>query len=301
MRRLVHQVTRSEEGARADTLLRAVLGLSGSAVKRAKTIPGGLTLDGTPILVSAQVKAGQTLSVLVGDTEDGSILPVEGPLDLLYEDEDILILDKPAGVAVHPGPGHYEDTVGNFLAYRFRQKGVPFVFRPVNRLDRGTSGLMAVALHAYAHQALKTQLHSPEFRRIYLAVCEGDLPAGRGVVDAPIGRSEGSALRRCVCPEGAPARTHYQVLNRAKGRSLVRLELETGRTHQIRVHMAHLGCPLTGDFLYGTEDKAVIGRAALHSAKLTLRHPVTGERLAFASPLPADMACLFPHREITEL
>lgn len=294
MRRLVHQVTGQEEGAKAGTLLRAVLGLSGSAVKRAKTVPGGLTLDGVPVPVSAQVRAGQTLEVLVGDTEEGSVLPVEGPLNLRYEDEDLLILDKPAGTAVHPGPGHYGDTVGNFLAYRFHQKGVPFVFRPVNRLDRGTSGLMAVALHAHAHEILKRQLHSPAFRRAYLAVCEGDLPADEGVVDAPIGREEGSALRRCVRPDGAAARTRYRVLSREGGRCLVRLELETGRTHQIRVHMAHLGCPLTGDFLYGVEDRAVIGRTALHAAELALRHPITGEELAFASPLPADMARLVP-------
>ena len=294
MRQLVHLVTQAEEGAKVSTLLRAVLGLSGSAVKRAKAIPGGITLDGAPVPVSAQVRPGQSLAVQVGDREGGSILPAEGPLNLRYEDEDILILDKPAGVAVHPGPGHYEDTVGNFLAYRFLQKGIPFVFRPVNRLDRGTSGLMAVALHAHAHETIKRQLHTPAFRRIYLAVCEGELPAGLGVVDAPIGRAEGSALRRCVSPSGAPARTHYQVLHRTGGSSLVRLELETGRTHQIRVHMAHLGCPLTGDFLYGVEDKAVIGRTALHAAELTLCHPVTGERLALASPLPADMARLVP-------
>ena len=167
-------------------------------------------------------------------------------------------------------------------------------FHPVHRLDKGTSGLVVVAKHAHAQEKLKNQLHTNEFCRVYLAVCDG-MPSGpSGTVDAPIGPVEGSLIAREVRSDGRPARTHYRVLQACGPRSLVELELETGRTHQIRVHMAHIGCPLTGDFLYGTEDRALIGRPALHSARLELTHPITGERLCFSAPVPADMALMIP-------
>ena len=174
----------------------------------------------------------------------------------------------------------------------YKNKGVEADFHPVHRLDKGTSGLMVAAKHPHAQEVLKNQLHTAEFRRIYLAVCLGGPAEEAGTVDAPIGMAEGSIVARAVGPDGLPARTHYRVLERRGDRTLVRLELETGRTHQIRVHMAHLGCPLAGDFLYGTEDRDLIPRPALHSSELTVRQPVTGETLTFTCPLPADMARL---------
>ena len=162
----------------------------------------------------------------------------------------------------------------------------------VHRLDRGTSGLMVAARHPHAQERLKLQLHTPAFRRIYLAVCDGIPDPAAGVIDAPIGRAPDSLVARRVDPAGQRAVTAYRTLKTANGRALVELELDTGRTHQIRVHMAHIGCPLTGDFLYGTEDKALISRPALHSARLILRHPVTEAPMAWDSPLPPDMAAL---------
>ncbi|MCI6256375.1 MAG: RluA family pseudouridine synthase [Clostridiales bacterium] len=292
-RRLTLTVPPELSGAAVDVLLRRTLRLSGTTVKRAKRFPGGILLDGLPVFVTARAAAGQVLSVLVGDTEeDGGVIPAPGPLSIVYEDGDILILNKAPGVAVHPSPDHFDDTLGNFVSYYYKSTGQTARFRPVNRLDRGTSGLMCVAKHAHAQEVLKAQLHTPAFRRVYLAVCDGTPVPPSGAVEAPIGRAEGSVLRRQVAPDGAPARTRYRVLSVCNGRSLVRLELDTGRTHQIRVHMAHLGCPLTGDFLYGTEDKALIGRAALHSAALSLIHPVTGAAMEWSAPLPADMARL---------
>ena len=141
-------------------------------------------------------------------------------------------------------------------------------------------------------ERLKLQLHTPAFRRVYLAVCDGAPSPAAGVIDAPIGRAPGSLVERRVDPAGQRAVTAYRTLKAADGRALVELELDTGRTHQIRVHMAHLGCPLTGDFLYGREDKALISRPALHSARLSLRHPVTGAAMEWTSPLPPDMAAL---------
>lgn len=293
-RYLTLTVSPQQAGRSADSLLRNVLRLSGTAVKRAKNLPGGLTLDSLPCTARTAVRAGQVLSVLVGDLpeERGLILPEGGPLDIVYEDGDLLVINKPAGLAVHPGPGHPGGTVGNFVADHLIRRGEGGVFRCVNRLDRSTSGLMAAAKHAHAHQRLKEQLHTPEFVRTYLAVCQGAPVPAQGVIDAPIGRADGATIRREVRPDGQAARTHYRTLKEKDGNALVQLKLDTGRTHQIRVHMAHIGHPLLGDFLYGTEAPQVIARTALHAARLRFLHPIKGDLLDFSAPLPADMARL---------
>jgi 23S rRNA pseudouridine1911/1915/1917 synthase len=288
-RRLELTVT---EPQKVETLLRRDLRCSAAVVRTAKGVPDGILLDGVHVRTCDLARPGQVLSILLSDREEGDLQAAPGPVEIVYEDPDILVLHKAAGVAVHPSPGHFDDTLGNFLAYYYKEAGIPFVFRPVNRLDRGTSGLMVAARHAHAQELLKGQLHTGAFRRIYLAVCQGTPEPEQGVVDRPIGRQDGSVLRRQVRPDGARAVTRYQVLKTRSGRALVRLELETGRTHQIRVHMADLGCPLVGDFLYGEEDPALIGRTALHAWQLSLAHPLTGERLEFTAPLPEDMAAL---------
>lgn len=294
-RRLNLTVTPDQSGWKVDALLRGPLGLSGTVIRRVKWLEDGILLDSVRVTVGDRVRAGQVLSVVVGDTEvSGAIVPAPGPLDIVYQDQDVLVLNKAPGVAVHPGPGHYSDTVGNFLMDYYKKQGILADFHPVHRLDRGTSGLLLVALHGHAQEVLKGQLHSPAFRRVYLAVCEGTPNPPSGVIDAPIGRLDGSVLARTVRPDGQRAVTHYQTLRTVNGRSLVRLELETGRTHQIRVHMAHLCHPLTGDFLYGTEDHALIPRPALHAAELSFTHPITGASMSFTAPLPRDMAALVP-------
>ena len=285
-RRLELAVTAAQK---VDVLLRRELRCSAAVVRTAKKYPDGILLDGVHVNTNERAEPGQTLSILISDRADGGLEPAEGPVELVYEDADLLVVNKAPGVAVHPSPGHYADTLGNFLTFHYKKKGIPFVFRPANRLDRGTSGLMVVARHAHAQELLKGQLHSGAFRREYLAVCRGVPEPGEGVIDAPIGRAEGSVLLRQVRPDGARAVTRYAVLSTNGVHSLVRLELETGRTHQIRVHMAWLGHPLVGDFLYGVEDKTRIGRTALHSWRLVLNHPLTGERLERTAPLPKDM------------
>lgn len=300
VRRLTASITQAQTGASVQTILRRELGLSAAAVRRAKGLPDGILLDGEPVFTNVRVEAGQVLTVAVGDqTGSDQIAPVPGPLNIVYEDEDLVIVDKAGGVPVHPSQGHYGDTLANFLMAHYVTQGLTAAFHPVNRLDRGTSGLMAVAKHAHAHEKLQEQLQNGHLRRTYLAVCEGVPVPRRGCVDAPIARVPGSVLRRQVCPQGAQARTHYEVLGTGNGRALVRLSLETGRTHQIRVHLAHVGCPLAGDFLYGTELPQLPGRFALHSAAIRLCQPVTGERLAFSSPLPPALENLLTatHRE----
>ena len=291
-RYLTVTITPELAGLEVNTLLRRHLGLSGAVLRRVKWLDDGITLDGVRVNVRIRAEAGQTLSVRLTDPLRWAsagfpgVVPVEGPLDIVYEDQDLIVVNKAPGVLVHPGHGHFDDTLGNFLMYHYKMSGDESGFHPVHRLDKGTSGLMVAAKHAHAQERLKNQLHTGDFRRVYLAVC-------------PIGPVEGSLTAREVRPGGKPARTYYQVAEAWDSRALVELELATGRTHQIRVHMAHLGCPLTGDFLYGTENKDLIRRPALHSARLALTHPVTGERLNFSIPLPADMAALIPKENIT--
>ena len=299
-RYLTLNITPELAGLEVNTLLRRQLGLSGTVLRRVKWLPDGITLDGVRVNVRFRAREGQTLSVRLTEPERKSgLLPREGPLDIVFEDRDLIVLNKAAGVSVHPGPGHYDDTLGNFLLHHYDRTGEGADFHPVHRLDRGTTGLIVIAKHAHAQEKLKDQLHTGDFRRLYLAVCDGAPPQVSGTVDAPLGPAEDSLCRRQVRPDGQSARTHYKILQTCGPRSLVELELETGRTHQIRVHMAHIGCPLTGDFLYGTEDRALISRPALHSGCLSLLHPVTGERLQFSLPLPEDMAALIAKEDIS--
>lgn len=287
-------------GAEVNTLLRRTLGLSGTVLRRIKWLEDGITLDGARVNVRVRVREGQTLAVRLTDPRPASgVVPAPGPLDIVYEDGDLIVLNKAPGVLVHPGHGHFDDTLGNFLIHHYKECGDESDFHPVHRLDKGTSGLLAVAKHPHAQEKLKRQLHTGDFRRVYLAVCDGAPPAPAGVINAPIGPVDGSLVQRQVRPDGRPARTHYRVLRPCGPRALVQLELDTGRTHQIRVHMSHLGCPLTGDFLYGAEDRALISRPALHSARLELTHPLTGARLRFAAPLPADLAALIPKENVS--
>ena len=201
-------------------------------------------------------------------------------------------MNKPAGMTAHAS-NFLPDTptVAGALAW---QRGADFVFHPVNRLDKGTTGLMVVAKSGYIHDRLRYALHTERFCREYRAVCIGCPDPKSGTIDAPIGRDPNSVVGRCVRPDGVRAVTHYEVLGRSNGLSLLRLRPETGRTHQLRVHMASIGCPLAGDWLYGEEDPDLIPRPALHAYALDLDHPVTGEHLSLTAPIPADMARLAP-------
>lgn len=300
-RYLTLNITPDLAGLEINTLLRRTLGLSGTVLRRVKWLPDGITLDGVRVNVRVRVLEGQVLSVRLTEAERKSgLVPRQGQLDILFEDRDLIVLNKTAGICVHPGPGHYDDTLGNFLLWHYDEEEEPADFHPVHRLDKGTTGLIVIAKHPHAQEKLKNSLHTGDFRRHYLAICDGVPAPAAGVIDAPLGPEDGSLIRRRVRPDGQPCRTRYKVLAQRSGRALLELELDTGRTHQIRVHMASIGCPLTGDFLYGTENRALISRPALHSAYLELTHPVSGERLAFSSPLPADMAALIPEEVFYE-
>lgn len=285
------QVADAQDGQRLSRFLRETLGVSYTAMKSAKW-DNRILVDGVPAPVSHLLRAGETVTFReAADAPVYTLRPYALPLTIPYQDEHLLIVDKPAPLASQSSAGHPDDSLENALYAHF---GCPadFVYRPVNRLDRGTSGLMAVARTPHAQQLLQRQLHTPDFQRVYLAVCEGAPPQDSGVISLPIGKADAASIRREVRPDGKPSVTRYEVLEHASRRSLLRLTLETGRTHQIRVHLSAVGCPVCGDFLYGTELAELPGRFALHSAALTLRHPLTGETLSLSSPLPPALSAL---------
>ena len=253
-----------------------------------KQNPEQICLNGTPSWLD-------TLTLFLPDEPISSdILPVNLPIDIVYEDEDLIILNKAAGMPVHPSQGHHENTLANALAYRFASRGEHFVFRAVNRLDRDTTGLLLIAKHKISGAFLSAMTAKKEIRREYLAIVAGK-PEKSGTIDLPIARKDGSTIERCIdMNHGEHAVTHYRCLDYRDdlGCSLVRLRLETGRTHQIRVHMKAIGHPLLGDFLYNP-DYRFIERQALHSYTVAFRHPITGEAMEFTAPMPEDFSFFY--------
>ena len=278
-----------QDGATVRHILKAALHVSSHAISRLTRTENGIRVNGIHARTVDILHTGDVLEVETSDHRPPRVRPTPGPwpLPIVWEDGHLLVVNKPAGMTAHasnflPDP----PTVAGALAY---QRGADFIFHVVNRLDKGTTGLMAVAKSGYIHDRLRRMLHTTDFHREYRAVCVGCPAPPVGTVNAPIGRDETSAVRRMVRPDGQSAVSHYEVLSRRDGLSLLKLIPETGRTHQLRVHMAYLGCPLAGDWLYGTEDTALIARPALHAYALSLTHPVTGEHLSFTAPIPADM------------
>lgn len=270
------------DGKRLDAFLRTAHHFSGTTIKRAKNTEGGLTMDGSHIRTIDPLRAGAVVRV-VAETQQRSYPPSAATADVLYADDDLTIFNKPAGMPCHPSKGHPYDTLANVFAARPDTRGL--FFRPVGRLDRDTSGAVLCAKHAHAAYRL---FGEDKPAKIYLAMITGALPQPYGVVDAPICRETEGSRRRCVRADGQRAVTHYKTLLVSAGLSLLALWLETGRTHQIRVHMAHLGCPLAGDGLYGG-DCTVLPRHALHCYVLALTHPLSGATVRVVAGLPADM------------
>ena len=252
-----------------------------------------IVLNGERGFGRAVLKEGDRLVVTVPEVESGeNIIRTEMDLDILYEDEDILVINKPAGMPVHPSMGNYENTLANGIAWYFSQKGEDFVYRCINRLDRDTTGALILAKNPLSAAVLSVQMKRRQIRRTYLALVDGVLPES-GVVDAPIARMEGSVITREVNFEtGESAVTHYERLAVGRYYSLAELHLETGRTHQIRVHMKYIGHPLPGDYLYHPDYRR-IQRQPLHSFQLEFTHPITKEPMLFTAPVPEDFRIAF--------
>lgn len=288
-RKLSFIISNEHNNKTVNDYLRQEIKISGSLIKRMKRTKNAILLNGNEVFTNHIIKTNDRLDILVGFDDDNSEnIPIRyGELDIVYEDEDLLIIDKPASMPIHPSMYHYEDSVASLVMGYYAQKGQSFVFRCVNRLDNGTSGLCVIAKHAYAHEMLKHQLHSNEFERKYLAIAKGTISTN-GFVEAPIARENDSCIKRTVAEFGDYAYTSYKVIKNCNDFTLVELTLKTGRTHQIRVHLSYIDHALLGDFLYG-EETDIISRTALHSSSISLIHPISKKRIEFISPLPYDM------------
>lgn len=279
------------EPGRADAVIAAALdGLTRSAAQKWLE-EGRVTLDGKPLKKNAKLQPGDTVLITPPQPQPVDLAPQDIPLDVAYEDNDVIVVNKPVGMVVHPAPGHPDGTLVNALLYHCKNSlsGINGELRPgiVHRIDRDTSGLLIAAKNDRAHLSLAAQLQDHSLFRLYHAVAAGSFREDSGTISAPIARHKTDRKRMAVTPEGREAVTHWQVVDTQNGHTHLTCRLETGRTHQIRVHMAHLGHPLLGDTVYGAK-KPVPGLAGqcLHAAQLTFTHPSTGERLTVDAPLP---------------
>jgi 23S rRNA pseudouridine1911/1915/1917 synthase len=298
---LVYLVPPEEEGFLLKTILQKRLNVSRKLISRLKMTEQGITVNGVRQYISVKVKAGDLVELRMEQEESEDILPQDLPLHIVYEDEHLLIVAKEAGVIVHPTHGHYVNTIANAVVYHWQQAGVSCRFRPIHRLDQETSGVLAIAKTPYVHQQISEQMIAHQVKKEYLAFVWGVMEQQTGTIDGPIDRDPEQPHIRIVTPDGYSAVTHYEVVRQFAQAAVIRVWLETGRTHQIRVHMRHLGHPLLGDKMYqldrykeasGQMPEGLLQRQALHAYKLGFVHPGTREWTEFTAPLPEDLALL---------
>lgn len=300
------------EGLLLRTYLCRELGLSHRLLARLKATEGGILLDGQPVTVRAVVHGGSQLTLALEDVSCAPTVTPSGVMPpIVYEDDDMLVCNKPGTMPTHPSHGHTDDTLANAVAaYDMRRDGRIRVFHPITRLDRETSGIVLIARGPLAAARLSDAMHDRRIQKTYLAVLDGHLPQESGTIDAYIRRAHESIILRTVChpeDEGAHAAlTHYRTLatwmQNGRPRSLVEARPETGRTHQLRVHFAHMGAPIAGDGLYGvsyTESRPP--RQCLHAYSLTLHHPTTGEPMTLTAPLAHDILRYIPEETVALL
>ena len=283
-------ITEAENEKCLRDYLKKDLGMSRAELSHLKSLETGIMINGVRVTVRAVLAAGDVLFLDRNDAAAGeNVMPGDIPLDIIYEDDDIIALNKPAGMPTHPSHGHYYDTLANGLAFYFAKKSIPFVFRAVNRLDRDTSGIVLVAKNRASAYRISSEMSRGGIKKTYIAAAVGAVYQS-GTVIANIKRRFESIIERTVCPEneGQYAETRYAPLYTDGKVTLLEVRPVTGRTHQIRVHMAYIGHPLCGDTLYG-EESELIGRQALHCSRLEFTHPTTGERITLTAPLKGDM------------
>ena len=301
-RTLIYTITENNLPNSVQSFLQSK-GYSAQVIKELKKMPESILIDGRWDYVRHQLSAGEVLTIHIQETEiSEKIPPVQMPLDIVYEDEDIMVINKPADMPIHPSLNNYYNSLANGLAWYFEQQNKPFIFRCVNRLDRDTSGLTIIAKHMLSAGILSSMVARREIHREYLAIVQDRITPETGTIDAPICRMGDSIIERHVDFEkGERAITHYHLKEYKNGYSLLSIHLETGRTHQIRVHMKYIGYPLVGDSLYNPKyahlkddqaDTARIARQALHSHRLQFKHPITGVDMNFVQTLPEDMYLL---------
>ena len=284
-----HTVTPEDEGLELKEIMRNHFDFSArlrNRIKREKLV----LLNGSRAQGWFRPAAGDIIKITLPD-EKSHFEPQNIPIYPVFEDDDLLIINKQPGLIVHPTKGHPSGTVANALMYYMEQTNQSFKIRFVNRLDMDTSGLLVIAKNSYCQNDYTHQMKANTVRKRYVAVVKGIVESDSGTIDIPIGRPDPENVRRGVMENGSPSVTHYRVLERfaRMGYTFVELLLETGRTHQIRVHMSHIGHPVLGDWLYGGDNVALIERQALHAASLSFTHPITKEKLHIEAPLPEDM------------
>jgi RluA family pseudouridine synthase len=282
MERLTLLVTTEQAGRTVKSLMRQELAMAESFISSLKFRPDGIWLNGRPVHTTTRVQPGDVLSICLDDPGQNNAQPLDLPLSIGWEDGFLALVDKPDGIGIY---GEGTPNLAGILAHKW---GQDIQYHPVNRLDVGTTGLLVVAKNGYIHDRLRRLLHTEDFIREYLAVCQGVPQPDRGTISLPISSAPVEGTRRAIDPQGLPSRTDYETLQTDGKRSLLRLRLYTGRTHQIRLHMAALGHPLVGDRLYGAQDLA-LPRPALHSHFIHLLHPITGAVVELSSPLPPDI------------
>lgn len=283
-----YNISKADEGRKIGDFLKQQ-GYSKRNIIALKKYPEKILLNGKWEFVNCILKAGDELVLsFVEEVSSVRIEPQDIPLDIIYEDEDILVVNKPPYMPIHPTTNHKNNTLANAVMYYYQQQRQEHVFRCMNRLDANTSGLTIMAKHKYSGAKLGEAMRSRKIHREYCAIVWGEDLPDEGCINMPIGKKEGSVIERMIRDDGLDAITHYQVLQRKNGLALVRLMLETGRTHQIRVHMKAIGHPLIGDELYAPEHM-IMSRQALHSTKLVFPHPMTGLEMKLECPIPKDM------------
>ena len=269
-------------------VLKAEFSMSDRLLLKLKNL-NKIYLNGDITSVNHPVLENDLIECYLDYEEDNSnIVPTEMPLNIIYEDEAYIVVNKPAGIPVHPSMDHYTDSLSNGIAFYFNQIGLKKKIRPVNRLDKDTSGIVIFAKNEYIQECLVRQMKSKEFIKRYIAVVNGNLDNFEGTINAPIARKEGSIIERCVSETGDIAITHYKVLKRKPNFDIVECILETGRTHQIRVHFAYLGHSLLSDTLYGTSS-SLINRQALHAYEVEFTHPLSKKKVKYITTVPEDL------------
>jgi len=284
---LTYLVLPQDQGRFLRDLLSGPLNLSRSLVIKLKQ-QHKIKVNGELARTSRQMQPGDLITVDLELAERSEIIPEELPLDIIYEDLDFLVVNKPAAMPTHPGNRRLVGTLANAVTYYYQQSGKNRLFRPVNRLDKDTSGLVMIAKSHFAHQGIFRQVKEHRIERCYFALVEGVLKKDCGLIDQPIMRPDAGCRKRAVHPEGRHAITHYQVLKRYSDYTYLLLKLETGRTHQIRVHLSYLGHPLCGDTLYG-QPSPLLNRQALHAGYISFIHPRTKKQITLTAPLPEDL------------
>lgn len=272
-------------GKQIKSIMKNKLGFSSALITRQKRYDDGIMLDGVKVNVTERVKTGDTLTLNLRDESSKNIVPTDMPLDILFEDEDLIALNKPRNMPTHPSIRHFDDTLANGLMYYF--KDTEFTFRVITRLDRDTSGIVLVAKNPLSAHRLCEKMRDGKITKEYYAICHGTPKEKAGRIDAPIKRCNDSIITRCVAADGKEAVTDYRLEKGKDSLSLIHLMPLTGRTHQIRVHLAHIGHPIYGDDMYGSPIKD--GRTLLHCGKITFPHPSTNETISIIAPLPDDM------------